>query len=470
MNKVATKNSLVVNGKKFQIEKLDYDITLLDWIRTKLNLKGTKEGCNEGDCGACSVLVIDRVSTKPRSINSCLVRLGQMMGKNIITIEGIGNTKNLNPIQKSFVRNNASQCGFCTPGFVISASTLLYSQKEINEELIHDTLSGNLCRCTGYTPIIESLKKIKNTRLLPPKFIEVGMTEKVQIGKAIYFHPKSLNELLKLLKKIKRFKFLSGGTDLNLEREVYTTSSRHLICINNIKELSEINFTKNTLKVGSTVSIEKFLEITDKKLPQIREILKRFGSPLIRNQATIGGNICTSSPIGDLSPIFLVLGTKLNTYGVNGLREISLDRFFTRYRKNVLKKTELIKNFVISMPKKGYKLFSWKFSKRFDQDISTLSIAVLVKIKNNKINDIKIAAGGVSEKPEILYGLSQLMIGETLAEGIKKGTDNLVKYVKPISDLRGTAEYRINVFKGVLRKLDISLRANKEHKSFMEII
>ena len=122
------------------------------------------------------------------------------------------------------------------------------------------------------------------------------------------------------------------------------------------------------------------------------------------------------------------------------------------------------------MPKKDYKLFSWKFSKRFDQDISTLSIAVLVKIKNNKINDIKIAAGGVSEKPEILYGLSQLMIGETLAEGIKKGTDNLVKYVKPISDLRGTAEYRINVFKGVLRKLDISLRANKEHKSFMEII
>ena len=174
MNKVIKNNSLVVNGRALQIEKLDYDISLLDWIRTKLNLKGTKEGCNEGDCGACSVLVLDKASKKPKAINSCLVRLGQMIGRNIITIEGIGNSNNLNPVQKLFVKKNASQCGFCTPGFIVSASTLLYSNKVIKDELIHDTLSGNLCRCTGYTPIVNAVKKIKNTKLSVPKYIDIG--------------------------------------------------------------------------------------------------------------------------------------------------------------------------------------------------------------------------------------------------------------------------------------------------------
>ena len=463
-------DQLVVNGKKYHIENLDYDISLLDWIRNKINLKGTKEGCNEGDCGACSVLILEKNKEVPIAINSCLVRLGQMIGKNIITIEGIGRSNNLNEVQKLFVKNNASQCGFCTPGFVVSASTLLYSNKIIKEELIHDTLSGNLCRCTGYAPIINSLKKIKNTKLPCPKYIDIGMNKNIEIGMANYHHPIKLSNLRVLTKKLKKFQFLSGGTDLNLERAVYTSNSTHFICLNNISELKEISFIDNSLKVGSAVSIEKLIEIFDKKLPEVKEILKRFGSPLIRNQATIGGNICTSSPIGDLSPIFMVLETKINTFGLNGERQLLLSRFFKSYRKNVLKKTEVIKNFIIPMPKKGYRLFSWKFSKRYDQDISTLSIAILVKTKNEMIDDIIIAAGGVSEKPEIIHGLSQLMIGKNISLAIKFAIDDIGNYINPITDLRGSSDYRLNVFKGVLRKLSLYLKEKKHPKSIMEFV
>jgi len=464
------KNFLVVNGQKHQIKNLDYDITLLDWIRTRLNLKGTKEGCNEGDCGACSVLTIDKSNKIPKAINSCLVRLGQVIGKNIYTIEGIGNTKKLNPIQKSFVNNNASQCGFCTPGFVISSSTLFYSDKKIDDETIHDTLSGNLCRCTGYSPIVKAIKQIKNTKLHSPKFVDADNSEEIEIGKASYFHPKNLKSLTLILKKIKNFRFLSGGTDINLERAVYTPDKKNYICLENISELKNYKKSVNKVVLGASISLEDLIDIIKDKFPEIIHILKRFGSPLIRNQATIAGNICTSSPIGDLAPILLVLETKINTFGVNGERLINVKNFFSGYRKNTLKKNEIIRSFEIPFIKKNYKLFCWKFSKRYDQDISTMSLAILIKLEKNVISDIKISAGGVAEKPLILVKFSNLMIGKDLANGIDLAINNVENIISPISDLRGSSDYRINSFKGALKKLEKSLVRGVQPSSIMEVV
>tara|TARA_B100000287_G_scaffold172504_3_gene162664 strand:- start:4008 stop:5426 length:1419 start_codon:yes stop_codon:yes gene_type:complete len=464
------KNFLVVNGQKHQISNLDYDISLLDWIRTRLNLKGTKEGCNEGDCGACAVLTLEKSNKTPKAINSCLVRLGQMIGKNIYTIEGIGNTKKMNPIQKSFVKNNASQCGFCTPGFIISSSTLFYSVKKIDDETIHDTLSGNLCRCTGYSPIVKAIKQVKKTKLQSPKFVDEDKSEKIEIGKTSYFHPRNLKSLSLILKKIKNFKFLSGGTDINLERAVYTPDKNNYICLDNVSELKNFKKTNNKVVLGASISLEDLIDIIKDKFPEIIHILKRFGSPLIRNQATIAGNICTSSPIGDLAPILLVLETKIIAFASNGERLIKIKNFFTGYRKNILKKNEIIRSFEIPFIKKNYKLFCWKFSKRYDQDISTMSLAILIKLENNVISDIKISAGGVAEKPLILEKFSNLMIGKDLGRGIDIAINNVENIISPISDLRGSSEYRIQSFKGALKKLEKSLTGGVQPSSIMEVI
>ncbi len=184
-------NEISINNVTYKVDSLDSDINLLDWIRDNTPFKGTKEGCNEGDCGACSVLVYDKNDKYPKPINSCLVRLGQLYKKNILTVEGLGTSKKLNPIQKSFVKNHASQCGYCTPGFVVAGTSIFYENKKIDYEIIHDALSGNLCRCTGYAPIIRALMDVKN--FVPPKPIynDVITSPKIKIGNSTYFHPKT---------------------------------------------------------------------------------------------------------------------------------------------------------------------------------------------------------------------------------------------------------------------------------------
>ena len=212
------KNYIYVNKEQYEIATLDYDKSLLDWIRTNINLKGTKEGCNEGDCGACSVIITDQREKKIKAINSCLVRLGQIINYNIFTIEGLSENNNLNSIQESFIKNHASQCGFCTPGFIISGTALLMNKNDIKEEDIHDCLSGNLCRCTGYSPIIKSFHEAKGKKIKPFIPLKTKYVNKIKVGNTKYYHPQNLKELKKNIKELREFKFLSGGTDLNLIR------------------------------------------------------------------------------------------------------------------------------------------------------------------------------------------------------------------------------------------------------------
>ena len=198
------------------------------------------------------------------------------------------------------------------------------------------------------------------------------------------------------------------------------------------------------------------------------EILKRFGSPLIRNQATIGGNLCTSSPIGDLAPVLLVLDSSLNIYGKDGAKSILIKNFFKGYRKNVLKKDQILASIEIPIPQKNNKLFFWKLSKRFDQDISTISLAININTQNHIIKDLHIAAGGVAEIPKYLDGLSRRMINKNIDEAIKLAIDDIDNYIDPISDLRGTSEYRKTSFKGLFRRLQQCLDDNVKNMSVME--
>ena len=460
-------NGIFINGKKETIENVDHDITLLDWLRNNLKITGTKEGCAEGDCGACSVIINENNNSNLKPVNSCLVRIGQVVGKNIVTIEGLGDDKDPHPLQVAFSKENASQCGYCTPGFIISGVSLLNSDKDINDNTINDAFSGNLCRCTGYSPILKAIKSVAKDKVKIKQKYFKEKTHDIKLGNVTYYHPLKIEEL-KNLTKIKNFRFLAGGTDLNLQRPIINEKENSIISLSSIEELKKIKIFNNKILLGSSVTIETFLDIIEDKIPEMIEILKRFGSPLIRNQATIGGNLCTSSPIGDLAPVLLVLDSSLNIYGKDGAKSILIKDFFKGYRKNVLKKDQILASIEIPIPQKNNKLFFWKLSKRFDQDISTISLAININTQNHIIKDLHIAAGGVAEIPKYLDGLSRRMINKNIDEAIKLAIDDIENYIDPISDLRGTSEYRKTSFKGLFRRLQQCLDDNVKNMSVME--
>ena len=463
-----TKNIIYINNKKVEVTNVYHDITLLDWLRNYHKITGTKEGCAEGDCGACSVIINKKNKEDSKPINSCLVRLGQVIGNNITTIEGLGCDKNPHPLQMAFSNEYASQCGYCTPGFIISGVSLINSGKVINNDTINDAISGNLCRCTGYSPIIKAIKSVSDRKTKFKKVEIINKEKKVRFGNITYLKPNNLKELKDYL-EVKSFQFIAGGTDLNLQRPIINEKENNIICLSSIKELNFIKKFKEKMVLGGAVTIENFLDSVRSKMPELIEILQRFGSPQIRNQGTIGGNLCTSSPIGDLAPLLMVLNSDINVFGKNGIKKTNIKNFFKGYRKNILKKDEIILSIEIPYPNKKNKIFSWKLSKRYDQDISTISLAINIQTQKNIIKEIQMAAGGVAATPKSLDKLCKSMLEKKLDDAIDFATENLDKFVQPISDLRGSSHYRLEAMKGLFRRLQICLRQDKESLSIMEV-
>jgi len=463
-----SKNIIYINNKKVEVTNVYHDITLLDWLRNYHKLTGTKEGCAEGDCGACSVIINKKNKDDSKPINSCLVRLGQVIGSNITTIEGLGCDKNPHPLQMAFSNEYASQCGYCTPGFIISGVSLINSGKVVNNDTINDAISGNLCRCTGYSPIIKAIKSVSDRKTKLKKVEIINKEKKVRFGNITYLKPNNLKELKDYL-EVKSFQFIAGGTDLNLQRPIINEKENNIICLSSIKELNFIKKLKEKMVLGGAVTIENFLDSVRSKMPELIEILQRFGSPQIRNQGTIGGNLCTSSPIGDLAPLLMVLNSDINVFGKNGIKKTNIKNFFKGYRKNILKKDEIILSIEIPYPNKKNKIFSWKLSKRYDQDISTISLAINIQTQKNIIKEIQMAAGGVAATPKSLDKLCKSMLEKKLDDAIDFATENLDKFIQPISDLRGSSHYRLEAMKGLFRRLQICLRQDKESLSIMEV-
>ena len=461
-------NIIYINNIKVEVTNVYHDITLLDWLRNYHKITGTKEGCAEGDCGACSVIINKKNKEDSKPINSCLVRLGQVIGSNITTIEGLGCDKNPHPLQMAFSNEYASQCGYCTPGFIISGVSLINSGKVINNDTINDAISGNLCRCTGYSPIIKAIKSVSDRKTKFKKVEIINKEKKVRFGNITYLKPNNLKELKDYL-EVKSFQFIAGGTDLNLQRPIINEKENNIICLSSIKELNFIKKFKEKMVLGGAVTIESFLDSVRSKMPELIEILQRFGSPQIRNQGTIGGNLCTSSPIGDLAPLLMVLNSDINVFGKNGIKKTNIKNFFKGYRKNILKKDEIILSIEIPYPNKKNKIFSWKLSKRYDQDISTISLAINIQTQKNIIKEIQMAAGGVAATPKSLDKLCKSMLEKKLDDAIDFATENLDKFIQPISDLRGSSHYRLEAMKGLFRRLQICLRQDKESLSIMEV-
>jgi len=439
-------------------------------LRHNCKFTGTKEGCSEGDCGACSVLIFnEKGSLAP--VNSCILKVGQILDKNIVTIEGASKLSSAKPLIEALNSKAASQCGFCTPGFVMAALALKEKHKNPSESVIHDSLSGNLCRCTGYRPIVNGIQSLEEKIKFPIPINSKGSKLKTAIfGKTTYIYPDSKKELIEFISKEKNYTVLSGGTDWNLEAEDSNFKEQKILFLNNIKEMSTIKTTASSFEIGACVTLSKFEKLCREFFHPFLDTIIRFGSPQIRTAATVGGNLATSSPIGDLAPLFFVLEAKLSILGPKGERTIPIKDFFKGYRKNALKSNELIYKVKIPKTKKEDSIFSWKLSKRYDQDISTLSLAAKLKMdKNQAVENIILSAGGVGPTPLLLDKTSKLLKDSNLRFNQNALLTALNYDISPISDLRGTASYRSAAMVGLIKKMQRSVISGEKQHSIMSI-
>ena len=465
----------LLNDKILEIKNPDPNQTILNYIRTELKKTGTKEGCSEGGCGACTIVLGELINNKIKynSINSCISFVPSLNGKQLLIVEDlVSKDGKLHPVQDAMVRFHGSQCGFCTPGFVMSLFSMFKNNKSFNNELITESISGNLCRCTGYRPIIDAAKSLnkinrkdefsKNENKII-KLLKKIKSKNIYIKKddKVYFSPKNIKDLKNIIKKNSNFNFLAGGTDLSLR---VTKERKDILSIIDLKEIKELDFikvNKNYMEIGSATPLIKFEDEIKKYYPDFYSVLKRYGSVQIRNVGTIGGNIATASPIGDTLPILLSLNAEVLIESFNQKKVLPINNFFIDYRKTKLKKNEFIRSIKIPLFKKNiFKAF--KVSKRFDDDISSVCGSFNFEINKNKIKEAFIAFGGMAAVPKRAKACEKILKNKPLTiNTFDKAKNYLEKDLSPIEDMRASKEYRLEIAKNLLMKCFIEINSNK---------
>ena len=458
-----------------EIENPNPNETLLNYIRTKLKKTGTKEGCAEGGCGACTIVLGELKNNKInyKAINSCITFLPMLQGKQLILVEDLVSKDGLlHPVQQAMVNYHGSQCGFCTPGFVMSLFSMFKNHSKFQDNEIKESIAGNLCRCTGYQPIIKAARSLKRKNkidhFVKNKKITINLLKKIEDENIAiyekdkrYFAPKYVHELKKILKKNINPHFLSGGTDLSLVVTKERKDINTLIYMNSISELNYIKNNNKYIEVGATTPLIDFESYIEKYYPDFTAILKRYGSVQIRNVATIAGNIATASPIGDTLPLLLSLDAKVVLKSIKKNKIIPLNDFFIDYRKTKLKKDQFIDSIRIPIfPKNIFK--AYKVSKRFDDDISSVCASFNIEVVNKKIKNIRIAYGGMASIPKRAKHCEKLLLHSPITEQvINKAQEFLKKDFKPISDMRASRQYRMEVAKNLLRKCFLEITQKK---------
>ncbi len=438
----------VLNDQPVELSGVSPMTTLLDWLRERRGLKGTKEGCAEGDCGACTV-VLERADGTREAMNSCIALLGQIDGQAVRTVEGLRGRDGVHPVQRVLAESDATQCGFCTPGFVMSAYAFAAGGEKPELETIHDALAGNLCRCTGYRPIVEAMTKVAGLAVEPPAAAPTRV-EAASFDDA-FFAPRSLAELVKLRAQHPDALLLAGATDLGLLASRSREPPGKLIYLAHVPELNVLREDKNRVTIGAAVSYARAMPLLIGNYPALKTYLARLGSRQIRTMGTIGGNIGTASPIGDMPPVLLALEARLKLSSVRGTREVAIDDFFLDYRKTALAPDEVIES--ISMPKlwPGEIFFCDKVSKRRDQDISTVAGAYRLRLKNGKCEDVRTGFGGMAATPK-----RSASAEAALRRGdYEAAAHAIARDFRPIDDWRGTGAYRLQVAANLLRRLKL---------------
>ena len=469
------KISFVYRDKIFEIKNPDPNETLLNFIRTKLKKTGTKEGCGSGDCGACSVVIgeLKKNNINYKVINSCICLLPTINKKQLIIVEDLLDKNGfMHPVQESMVRYHGSQCGFCTPGFIMSMFAMFKNNENFTDSVIKESIAGNLCRCTGYKPIIKAAKSLKNKdrndHFYKNRKNTIKLLKKINYSSIAiynkgkeYFAPRYVAELKKILKKKIDIRIISGQTDVALEVTQARKDINSMVYLNSINELNFIKKEKKYIEVGAATPLIDFQLFIKEHYKDFSKILSRYGSIGIRNVGTLAANLANASPIGDNAPLLLALDAQVVLDGIKKTKIVPISNFFVGYRKTKIKKGQFISS--VRIPLFENTIFkAYKVSNRFDDDISSVCAAFNIKIKNKKVKFFRAAYGGMAEIPKrAIYCEKILLNSKFTKESIDEAKFALKKDFKPISDVRNSSKFRMEVAQNLLEKCFLEIENKK---------
>lgn len=471
----------LLNGEEVTETQASSTTTVLRYLREQHRLSGTKEGCAEGDCGACTVVIGElagEAKLKLYSLNACIQFLPALDGKALFTVEYLRNAAgDLHPVQQAMVDYHGSQCGFCTPGFVMSLwGHYLHCQldgAENSREAIANKLSGNLCRCTGYKPILEAGEHMFD--YAAASFDEAGIATALkklqrtsslnyvpeQAGANDAFHaPKTLAELLALRREKPAATLLAGGTDVGLWVTKQLRSLGDIIYTGNVAELKTIEQQQDSLRIGAAVSLNDAYAALTNAYPQLREMWERFASVPVRNAGTLGGNVANGSPIGDSMPWLISLGAEVVLASVNGSRTIPLEDLYTGYMQQSRSQDEIVAAVIVPLSQPEQHFRTYKVSKRYDSDISAVCAAFNISLDDTGvITACRIAFGGMAATAKRATQCEAVLLGQNWSETIMQaGMQALDKDYAPLSDMRASAAYRQMTARNLLKRFFLETR------------
>ena len=443
---------LTLNGRLERVSGVPPTVTLLEYLRHTGRV-GTKEGCAEGDCGACTVAVVgENVNGKAQyqAVDACIAPLAAFAGREVVTVEGLtSNSRTLHPVQEAMVRTGGSQCGYCTPGFVMSLFAAYY-----DGHVDDGAVEGNLCRCTGYLPIRRAARSLPQPQPDDPflKMLEGARasdaSRSYEFNGQYFFRPVTLGEVFNLLAEYPEAVLIAGATDLGVEINKFHRQPRVMVSLEGVAELKKIDDTPDYIDIGAAVPLTLLEEGLRGLFPALDEMLRWFAARQIRNRATLGGNLATASPIGDLPPVLMALDAELRLEGAAGARWANVSSFFKDYRKTELKLGEVIRSVRIpkNLPAGAARRLSqaYKVGKRGTDDISIVAAAFVVDVDDaERVLRARLAYGGVAATPVRALEVEKSLVGKLWNIDTVRGVKGeLERAFTPISDLRGSAAYR----------------------------
>ena len=460
----------ILAGQVEEVSNCDPTKTVLDFLREDKGLTGTKEGCAEGDCGACTVVIgeLRDDGIRYQAVNACIQFLATLDGKQLLTVEDLSQPgSGLHAVQQAMVDQHGSQCGFCTPGFVMSLFAMYHNEPEHDVERadIDSGLAGNLCRCTGYAPIVRAaelaLKAGRSDHFTEDKAHHIGLLKSIQPGRTLeinsknrrYYAPRSSGELCELLQNNPQAVLVAGATDVGLWVSKQLRQLDTVIYLGEVVELKKIEDQGSDLLIGAAVTYTDATAAISARYPAFQALIERIGAAQVRNAGTIGGNIANGSPIGDMPPGLIGIGARLALRSLQGQRVIDLEDYFISYGKQDLRAGEFVEQIILSTPPDNQLFSIYKISKRFEQDISAVCGAFVLQITDGTISNARICYGGMAEIPKRATACEQALDGKPWSQAtINAAMQAMLEDYTPLTDMRATAAYRMRVAQNLLQR------------------